>query len=346
MEYPDFKKIFSRFNAVQALVIGDVMIDSYIWGKVERISPEAPVPVVAVEKRENRLGGAANVALNIQALGANPILCSVIGNDTKGKEFKKILKKEKLTDIGIIQSKQRITTTKFRIIGNNSQMLRVDEENNSAINQTELKQFIKTIEYIIKTKKIDVIIFEDYDKGVISAELIQNVVRIASSKNIPITADPKKNNFNHYKNITLFKPNLKELREGLKTENLISNSKEFQTAADRLQLNNNIENLMITLSEAGIYFSQKEKNSKKIKIRNTIPAHIRNIADVSGAGDTVISVASICIALNLDIYWVVTLANLAGGLVCEEVGVVPIKKEKLLKETCKLTSNTSAASSK
>ncbi|HPS45562.1 MAG TPA: bifunctional ADP-heptose synthase [Bacteroidales bacterium] len=346
MEYPDFKKIFSRFNAVQALVIGDVMIDSYIWGKVERISPEAPVPVVAVEKRENRLGGAANVALNIQALGAKPILCSVIGNDTKGKEFTKILKKEKLTDIGIIQSKQRITTTKFRIIGNNSQMLRVDEENNSAINQPDLKRFIKTIEQIIKTKKIDVIIFEDYDKGVISAELIQNVVRIASSKKIPITADPKKNNFNNYKNITLFKPNLKELREGLKTENLISNSKEFQTTADHLQLNNNIENLMITLSEAGIYFSQKEKNSKKIKIRNTIPAHIRNIADVSGAGDTVISVASICIALNLDIYWVVTLANLAGGLVCEEVGVVPIKKEKLLKETYKLTSNTSAASSK
>ena len=330
----NIKNIFTKFNSLKAIVIGDVMIDSYIWGKVERISPEAPVPVVAVDKRENRLGGAANVALNLQALGATPILCSVIGNDSKGDLFFDILKEQKLSSKGILKSKKRITTTKFRVIGNNTQMLRVDEENNSDISDEETKTFFNNIEKIIKQEKIDVIIFEDYDKGVITPALINKIAALASKNSIPVVADPKKKNFKEYKNITLFKPNLKELKDGMKIDFITNSQPELEQAAKTLQINNNIEFVMVTLSEAGIYFSQKEKN--KIIRKQNIPAHVRNIADVSGAGDTVISVAALCLALKLDICWVAAISNLAGGLVCEEVGVVPINKEKLLKEALSL----------
>ena len=330
----NIKNIFTKFNSLKAIVIGDVMIDSYIWGKVDRISPEAPVPVVAVDKRENRLGGAANVALNLQALGATPILCSVIGNDSKGDLFCDILKEQKLSSNGILKSKKRITTTKFRVIGNNTQMLRVDEENNSDVSDEETKLFFNAIEKIINKEKIDVIIFEDYDKGTITPALINKIATLASKNSIPIVADPKKKNFKEYKNITLFKPNLKELKDGMKIDFVSNNQSELEQAAKALQLSNNIDYIMVTLSEAGIYFSQKEKN--KITRKQNIPAHVRNIADVSGAGDTVISVAALCLALNLDIYWVAAISNLAGGLVCEEVGVVPINKEKLLKEALSL----------
>jgi rfaE bifunctional protein kinase chain/domain len=330
----NIKNIFSKFNSLKAIVIGDVMIDSYIWGKVDRISPEAPVPIVAVDKRENRLGGAANVALNLQALGATPILCSITGNDSKGELFLEILKQQKLSSKGIIKSKNRITTTKFRVIGNHTQMLRVDEENSTDISEEETKIFFHSIEKIIKNEKIDVIIFEDYDKGVITPTLINKVAALASKNSIPVVADPKKKNFKEYKNINLFKPNLKELKDGLKLDTTPGNKPELEKAVNTLQLSNNIEYVMVTLSEAGIYFSQKEKN--KITRKQNIPAHIRNIADVSGAGDTVISVAALCLALDLDIYWIAALSNLAGGLVCEEVGVISINKGKLLKEALNL----------
>ena len=194
------------------------MVDSYMWGKVNRISPEAPVPIVAVQKKENRLGGAANVALNIQAMGATPILCSVIGVDSKGEMFLELLKKQKLSSKGILKSRGRITTVKTRIIGNNHQMLRVDEEVDTDITAVETEQFIIRITHLLKNEKIDVIIFEDYDKGLITSTLIQKIVEIARQKNIPTVVDPKRKNFNHYKSVTLFKPNLKELQEGLKDD--------------------------------------------------------------------------------------------------------------------------------
>jgi D-glycero-beta-D-manno-heptose-7-phosphate kinase len=336
MENIDIKDIFSRFNSLNALVIGDVMIDSYIWGKVERISPEAPVPIVAVDKRENRLGGAANVALNLKALGARPIMCSVIGDEPKGQTFLDLLQDEDLCRSGIISSKNRITTTKFRVIGNHTQMLRVDEEIESDLTAKETEALYRVIEQLIEKEKIHVIIFEDYDKGIITPVLINKVADLAAKHSIPVAADPKKKNFREYRNITFFKPNLKELKEGLKLDSISGNLSELGKAVDALQLSNNIDYVMVTLSEAGVYFSQKEKNKANILKRQNIPAHVRNIADVSGAGDTVISVAALCLALGLDLYWVAALSNLAGGLVCEEVGVVPVNKEKLLKEALDL----------
>ena len=336
LNLPEISDLFKKIESLNILVIGDVMIDSYIWGKVERISPEAPVPIVAVNKRENRLGGAANVALNIQALGANPILCSVIGNDAKAKTFFELLADQKLEQGGIICSNERLTTTKFRIIGNHTQMIRVDEEMEKAISEFETNDIISHIRSFIESGKIDAIIFEDYDKGIISGRLIREIAQIARERNIPVLADPKKKNFNEYKNITLLKPNLKELKEGLKIDFNIENLKEIEDAVEKLQINNQIEIVMLTLSEAGTFLSICD--GKSILEKKLIPSHVRNIADVSGAGDTVISVAAAFLALKLQPSSMAAIANLAGGLVCEEVGVVPVNREKLLKETVLLKS--------
>ena len=151
LQKQDIKKLFDDFTKVKVLVIGDVMIDSYLWGKVDRISPEAPVPVVSVSKRENRLGGAANVVLNLQSLGATPIICSVIGEDARGNDFCELLKENNITDRGILKSSSRVTTTKFRILGNNSQMLRVDEEIETNLNEKDSIDFLNHIEHLIET---------------------------------------------------------------------------------------------------------------------------------------------------------------------------------------------------
>ena len=327
---------FKAFNNLNVLIIGDVMIDSYLWGDVSRISPEAPVPIVVVNKRENRLGGAANVILNIQSLGANPIICSVIGNDSKGNCFIDLLEQQGITSEAIVKSDQRITTTKYRIVGNNMQMLRVDEEMEHEINEKETKQLIKNIENQIKSKQIDAIIFEDYDKGVISPLLISNVVKIAKKHDIPIAVDPKKKNFLHYKGVTLFKPNLKELQEGLKLDHKPQQQKELADISQILHKQYSIDIVMATLSEAGVFISTRKETANTTFSDYLFPAHFRKISDVSGAGDTVISVASLCLALKIEPEMLAQISNIAGGLVCEEVGVVPVNKNRLLEEVINL----------
>lgn len=322
-------KIFDSFNDLNVLIIGDVMVDAYLWGNVSRISPEAPVPILAVNKKEKRLGGAANVALNIQAMGANPILCSVIGVDHEGVQFLDLLRTQKLSQKGILKSRDRITTTKTRVIGNNQQMIRVDEETEVDVHPNESATLLQLISYIITHDKIDVIIFEDYNKGLITPKLIQKVVELAKAKGIPTAVDPKKKNFTAYKGVTLFKPNLKELREGLKLDFDLENISEIQRAISSFRVRQKFETAIVTLSERGIL-----TNSRKVK--EHLPAHIRNISDVSGAGDTVISVASLCRALELHPVVTAALSNLAGGLVCEQIGVVPIDKARLLQESLKL----------
>ena len=323
------REIFKSFNNLNVLIIGDVMIDNYLWGQVNRISPEAPVPIVSVKSRERRLGGAANVALNIQALGANPILCSVIGVDNEGLTFLDLLKKQKLSQKGILKSRERITTIKTRIIGNHAQLLRVDEEVDEDISATETQQLITLISYIINHDKIDVIIFEDYNKGLINPKLISKVVELANEKGIPTCVDPKNKNFNAYKGVSLFKPNMKELREGVKLDISGDNINELQRAVSSFRVKQKIETVLVTLAEKGVI-----TNSRKVKEHLT--AHIRSIADVSGAGDTVISVAALCRALECNDILTAAIANLSGGLVCEQIGVVPVNKEQLLEEALEL----------
>ncbi len=301
------------------------MMDSYLWGSVERISPEAPVPVVSVRKKENRLGGAANVALNIQALGANPIICAVIGDDKEGDEFLTILQNNNLSTKGILKLNTRPTTVKTRVIAHHQQIVRIDAEVDDELPLDESQKLVAIIKQIINDQKIDAIVFEDYDKGVITEHLINEVVKTANSKGIITVVDPKKRNFLSYKGVTLFKPNLKELREGLKLDIDSKNHQELQNAVQSLQDQLNADMIMVTLSEQGVYMHSK--NGKKV-----IPAHIRNIADVSGAGDTVIATTVVCLATGLDEFLTASIANLAGGLVCQSVGVVPINKIELLEE--------------
>ncbi len=301
------------------------MIDAYMWGKVERISPEAPVPVVTGTSEESRLGGAANVALNIQALGANPILCSVIGNDIRAQNFYELLDKQGITRSGIITDESRPTTVKTRIISNHQHLLRVDREVDTPLSPAMEKIFIREILSILDKTSVSAIIFEDYDKGTITPLVIEKVVEKANKLKIPTLTDPKKRNFNNYNNITLFKPNFKELSEGLKIEVNKSNSESIFKAASLLHKSMNINLVMITLSEAGVFIS--DGSTYKL-----IPAHIRDIADVSGAGDTVIGVASLCLSSGLDPFTTAVVSNMAGGLVCEKIGVVPVDKNQLKSE--------------
>ena len=315
------------------MIIGDVMVDAYLWGKVERISPEAPIPIVALRKRENRMGGAANVAMNILSMGAKPVLCSVIGTDDKGDQFLGLMKKEKIETYGIQRSQRRITTTKFRIFGNNMQMLRVDEEVEHDLSEQDRSDLLERIDKILSSEKIDGIIFQDYNKGVITPEVIRFVVEKAAEMKIPVSVDPKKRNFDEFRGVTLFKPNLKELKEGLKLDFENDNREEIIKASQKLLSRLDCKFVLTTLSEHGVLICLSEKEDEK---NIYIPAHLRSVSDVSGAGDTVISVATLCLAKNRSPYEIAYISNLAGGLVCEEAGVVPVSKEKLLKEVLAL----------
>ncbi len=322
----DVRKLFDSFSNLKVLIIGDVMLDSYIWGSVERISPEAPVPVVNVRKKDFRLGGAANVALNISSLGATPILCALVGNDEDGRKLIQRLNENSMSTDGLVISNDRPTTVKTRVIASHQHVVRVDEESDREANDAEVKLLMERIEKFLP--QCNVIIFEDYDKGAISAEIISKTVELAQKNNKPTIVDPKKRNFLSYTGVTLFKPNLKELREGLKVEVNPSNQLQVEKAVSLLKEKLNASGVLVTLSENGVYIDFK---NQKVKL----PAHAREIADVSGAGDTVVSVASLCVALGQSPQIIAGLSNLAGGLVCQHVGVVPIDKKEFLAEAKK-----------
>ena len=307
------------------MIIGDVMVDAYLWGKVDRISPEAPVPIVAVQKRESRLGGAANVAINVQAMGAVPLLCSVIGDDRMGEELLTLMQELSMNTSGMLPCENRVTTVKTRVIGNNHQLLRVDDEITEDLDVKSREQLRNRIESMLDEHRPAVVIFEDYDKGVLSEELVGAIIDACRKRQIPTAVDPKKKNFMAYKGVSLFKPNLAELKAGLKIDLDKTSADKLQQATEQFRTSQSIDTLMVTLSEAGVFISRNGQSE-------IIPAHIRNISDVSGAGDTVISVASLCLALGLKPKTMASLANLAGGLVCEKVGVVPVDKEQLQQE--------------
>lgn len=325
MENNKVKQIFEQFDKMRVIVIGDAMVDTYMWGKVERMSPEAPVPIVSVTKRENRLGGAANVSLNIQALGATPYLFSVIGGDEKGKKFRKLLEKRNLSCDGIFIDPQRNTTVKNRIISNGHHIARVDEESTAYIGSEMEITLIASIKKLIEKQQIDVIIFVDYDKGVVTPSLFQTINELALEKGIPTAVDPKKRNFHNYKNVSLFKPNFKEFVDGIGLPILKGDLEALKAAADDFKQKQNLKLIFVTLSELGVFISNGVKEQY-------YPAVIRYVADVSGAGDTVISVASLAMAAGLHPKVMALMSNLAGGLVCEKLGVVPIDKEQLIKE--------------
>jgi rfaE bifunctional protein kinase chain/domain len=321
----DFEKLFKDFTNLRVAVIGDVMLDTYLWGKVERISPEAPVPVVAIEKKEQRIGGAGNVALNTVSLGAETTLFSVVGDDADAEILSGLLQNEHVDTKYIIKSRERITTNKMRIISRNQQMLRLDTEFTDNISEDDEEMLFKNFTSFVKRYQPALVIFEDYNKGVLTENLIQKLIAFCKENNIVTTVDPKRKNFFTYKGVDIFKPNLKEVKDGLNM--LIDEVNEETLKKIHHELNKLLQHRisLITLSEKGVYI-QKGNYSR------IIPTHMRNIADVSGAGDTVIAVASLVYAATKDITMAATIANLAGGIVCEEVGTVAINKKKLFDE--------------
>lgn len=329
MDQKSFTNLFEGFATTKIGVVGDIMLDTYWWGGVDRISPEAPVPIVSLQRKETRVGGAANVALNLRALGAPTTVFAVIGNDLEGKDLKGLLETEGIDTSYIHTSASRVTTNKVRIMGRNQQMMRLDHENTHDINAAETKALLDNFYAFVEKEQPALIILEDYNKGVLTAEIIEAIIAYCNQKGIPTAVDPKQKNFLAYKNCTLFKPNLKEVKEGLKIEipNIdLANMLKVHTAL-HAALNHSIS--FITLSEHGVYFAQEGK-------QQLIPTHIRNIADVSGAGDTVIAVASLVYAYSKDIALAAEMANIAGGLVCELVGTAPIDKTLLANEVEKL----------
>ena len=325
----DLDQLFAGFSKMKVAVVGDLMLDTYWWGDVDRISPEAPVPVVSVIKREKRIGGAGNVALNIQALGASVVCISILGDDEDGDQLKQLLQDKNIDTRFILESNKRVTTNKIRIISRNQHMMRLDAEMTHDIDEADEEKLKNQLEKYIITEKPDVVIFEDYNKGILTKNIINDTIDFCNNNNVMTAVDPKRKNFFCYQKSTLFKPNLAEVFAALNlmpetvSEDLLSTI-HFQLSE---KLNHSIS--LITLSEKGIYYQQGN-------VKNIIPSHRRNIADVSGAGDTVIAVAALIYASTKNIDLASNISNVAGGIVCEEVGTVAIKKEKLLEECKKL----------
>jgi D-glycero-beta-D-manno-heptose-7-phosphate kinase len=324
----DFKKLFESFTRLKVGVIGDVMLDTYMWGHVERISPEAPVPVVSLDKKSYRIGGAGNVALNAQSLGAQVFVLSVIGSDEDGNKLESLFTEKNIQISHLIRSNKRITTNKTRIISRNQQMMRLDAEITRDLDSHDTVNLIDKVKLFIAREKPDVIIFEDYNKGVLTEKVIQEVVGLCKKAGVITAVDPKRKNFFSYKGVDIFKPNLKEVKEGLNLLIDEVNKEVLENIHKELAAILRHDISFITLSEKGVFYEQTRRSA-------IIASHIRNISDVSGAGDTVIAVASLVYAATKNVHLMAEMANIAGGLVCEEVGTVAINKDKLLHE-CEL----------
>jgi len=319
----DKKDLIAQFEHKTILVVGDVMVDSYQIGRVNRISPEAPVPIVLLEQTENRLGGAANVALNVTSLGGKAGLCSVIGDDDNGELFKNIMTDENLSTLGIIESKERKTTIKSRIFSSGQQLLRIDDEDCHFLTQVEEQSFLRHILAVLKNNDIDVILFQDYNKGVLTEHVIKTLIKYALANNIKTVVDPKWTNFFAYKGVTLLKPNLKEISEAMGRE-IKAEKESLDIAVDELKKQMSFEHVFVTLSEKGLYVRSNGDSF-------LMPTTTQSVADVSGAGDTVVSVIALGVACGAKMYEIAELSNKAAGIVCSKMGVVPILKKEMEK---------------
>ncbi len=312
-------KLKKRFSGQKIAVIGDMMLDCYYWGDVKRVSPEAPVPVVEVENEFYRFGGAANVALNIKKLGGTPIPLGVIGYDNEGSIFSSLIAEENITATGLVIDENRPTTSKARVIAHNQHVVRIDKEKKNPVDPEISK---KLMDYFIGiVDELDGIILQDYNKGVLTSSFIKKIIRLARAKNKLITVDPKFNNFFEYKNVTVFKPNRKEASDVLGYR--IKSDEDISLAGQKLLNKLHAKYVLLTLGEEGIAVFEKEKEERRM------PTKARKVADVSGAGDTVISTLTMALAAGADILEASYLANYAAGIVCGEVGIVPIKLDEL-----------------
>lgn len=302
--------ILKGFKAKKILVLGDVMLDHYIWGRVERISPEAPVPVLDVQKEEYRLGGAANVALNLKALGAQVMLCGVIGKDESAAQIKHLLDLQEIDASALVVEKNRPTTCKTRIGSAGQQIARIDFEQRNDISEQTEKQVLKQLDRLIES--VDAIIIEDYNKGLLTQEVISRTIKTAKQLGKIVTVDPKQKNFFLYNGVDVFKPNYGEMQTNLGV--VFESEAEFSRQAKLLRNKLKCRYLVVTRGEMGLYVYS---GSSKL---HRIPTFAREVFDVSGAGDTVISALTLALCQGCDILTAAVIANHAAGVVCGKAG--------------------------
>jgi len=313
------KELIAGFKKRRIAVIGDLMVDSYVWGTVSRISPEAPVPVVEVERETVRLGGAANVANNIKSLGGEPLLIGVVGEDANGTLLMKLLTEQGCPINGIVRDPSRPTTIKTRVIAHNQHIVRIDNEQKREISPSVKEQLFSVL--LDNIDSLDGIILQDYNKGVIVKPLIHRIIELANDRGKVIAVDPKFQNFFEYKDVSVFKPNRKEVEEALGMR--IESEEDVRTAIGVLKEKLRAKNILITRGEQGMSLMDNKG------LLEHLPTRALHVADVSGAGDTVIATLTMALTTGASIHESAALANFAGGVVCGDVGIVPIMPDAL-----------------
>ncbi|MDP8233383.1 MAG: D-glycero-beta-D-manno-heptose-7-phosphate kinase [Candidatus Saelkia tenebricola] len=316
------KNILDCFNNKKILLLGDLILDQFIWGEVSRISPEAPVPVVWARQESYMPGGACNVAHNLAVLGASVSLVGIVGNDSNGETLLTELKKIGVDTEGIVQDTGRPTTHKIRVIAHSQQVVRIDRENVELISQSVTNKIIKVIES--KIKEADAVIIEDYGKGLITSSLVKKVVELGSRYKKIISVDPKKEHFKYYKGVTTITPNKQEAEEatGIK----IKDDDSLIKAGKKLLKTMDAKSVLITLGDKGMYLFEKGKSALHI------PTMARQVYDVSGAGDTVIASFTLAVSSGASLPQAAYVANQASGIVVGKIGTATVSKKELLKE--------------
>jgi len=319
MDYSRYQKIISKFKDKNIIIVGDIMLDVYYWGDVHRISQEAPVPVVNITNENVRAGGAGNVATNLFGLNSNPFLIGVLGEDENGNTLLKELKDKVISTAGIVQVKDRSTIVKTRVIAQNQQMIRFDKESTSFVPKSVEEKVINNLKNYIK--KAHGIILSDYGKGILTPTVISEIMRISKQRKVPVYVDPKINDFSSFKAVHMIKPNLFEFQSVVGEWN---SKKEFDMLGQNLREKLDVDILLVTLGAEGSNLFTKEQQHK-------IPTKALHVHDVSGAGDTVISTFALSELSGANAEESAFMANYAAGIVCEEVGVIPIILDNLTK---------------
>jgi rfaE bifunctional protein kinase chain/domain len=302
-------------------VIGDIMLDRYLWGRVNRLSPEAPVPVIDLDDDQARLGGASNVARNIRALGGDPLLVGVVGDDSSGRLVADLIRQGGFSADGVFIDESRPTTVKTRIIAHSQHVARIDRESRAPLRPAMVASMVEFLSSRIGS--IDGVIFEDYNKGVIGPDLIRRVTALAAGPGIPVTVDPKFENFFEFNGVTVFKPNKKEVEEALGRK--LSSAAEIEDAGRTLLGRIDAGSILMTLGDQGMTLFEKDGGIFHV------PTKARTVADVSGAGDTVIATLTMALLGGATVREASSLANFSGGVVCGYVGIVPVDKNELVR---------------
>jgi rfaE bifunctional protein kinase chain/domain len=308
-------------NGRRVAVIGDIMLDRYLWGRVNRLSPEAPVPVIDLEDDQFRLGGASNVARTIRSLGGDPLLVGIVGDDSSALQVNDLIAQGGFSTEGVFVDPSRPTTVKTRIIAHSQHVARIDRESRAPIGPSLTARIVDHIGQQLDS--IDGVIFEDYNKGVIGPDLIRGITALASRRGIPVTVDPKFENFFEFRGVTVFKPNKKEVEEALGRK--LSTLRDVEDAGSTLLRELGVGNILFTLGEQGMMLF--EGNGSVFHV----PTKARHVADVSGAGDTVIATLTMALLGGATIREASSLANFGGGVVCGYVGIVPIDRDELIR---------------